>query len=187
MMYSETISGSAALHSTPRNTGRHVPPFLCQLYQCFGVAVLATASYLLISHFVLQSVTIVGSSMVPTLYDSQRHLLNRWIYCFHAPKRGEIVVLRDPADNGFSVKRIIATAGDSISFDNGEVYVNGRRLKEPYLAPGTVTLSNSHFRNELIVCGKDHCFVLGDNRGNSVDSRSYGPVPIPNILGLVIH
>ena len=187
MMNFDTIAGSEALLFPTRKAGPHAPPFLHELFQCLGVAAVAMASYLFISHFVLESVAVVGSSMAPTLCDSQHYLLNRWIYCFHAPSRKEIVVLRDPADNGLSVKRIIATAGDSVYFKDGGLYVNGRRLQEPYLAAGTVTLSNSNFRNELIVCGRGRCFVLGDNRENSIDSRSYGPVPIENILGFVIR
>src|ERR1043166_4422337 len=92
-----------------------------QGYQCFCVAALAVASYFLISHFVIQSVKIVGMSMFPTLADSDHYLLNRWVYLVRPPHRAEVVVLRDPADHGFSVKRIIAGSGDSIMFQNGRV------------------------------------------------------------------
>jgi signal peptidase I len=124
--------------------------------------------------------------MVPTLYDSQHCLLQRWVYQLHAPRRSDVVVLRDPSDNGFAVKRIIATPGDSIYFNDANIYVNGRKLKETYLAPGTPTFTDSKYRNQLILCGRDQYFVLGDNRLNSVDSRVYGPVPRMNILGPVI-
>ena len=125
--------------------------------------------------------------MVPTLCDSQRYLLNRWIYCVHAPQRSDIVVLRDPSDNGFAVKRIIAAPGDSIYLSNGNVYLNGCKLNEPYLAPGTPTFTDSTERDQLIRCGRDQYFVLGDNRPNSIDSRTYGPVPRGNILGPLIR
>jgi signal peptidase I len=125
--------------------------------------------------------------MVPTLQDSQNYLLNRWIYYTRGPKHSEIVVLRDPSDNGFSVKRVIATAGDSVYLKDGNVYVNGRQLNEPYLRPGTFTDTGLRFRNELIMCGTGQYFVLGDNRMNSIDSRVYGPVPRQNILGLIVH
>jgi signal peptidase I len=147
--------------------------------------VLATASYSLISRFLLQSVKVVGRSMVPTLYDSQPCLLQRWVYQLHAPRHSDVVVLRDPSDNGFSVKRIIATPGDSIYFKNANVYANGYKLKETYLATGTPTFTNSKYRNQLILCGRDQYFVLGDNRLNSIDSRAYGPVPRTNIFGPV--
>ena len=61
---------------------------------------MAVASYFIISHYFLQSVKVVGRSMVPTLCDSQHYLLNRWIYYVRSPRQSDIVVLRDPSDNG---------------------------------------------------------------------------------------
>jgi signal peptidase I len=149
--------------------------------------VLAAASYFLISQFLLQSVRVVGRSMVPTLYDSQHYLLNRWVYHIHVPRHSDVVVLRDPSDNGFSVKRIIATPGDSIHLQDGSVYVNGCKLNEAYLAPGTPTFTESRAQDQVILCGKDQYFLLGDNRQNSIDSRAYGLVPRKNILGPIIR
>ena len=147
---------------------------------------MAVISYLVISHFFLQSVKVVGRSMVPTLYDSQHYLLNRWVYYVRPPQHSDIVVLRDPSDNGYSVKRVIAAPGDSIYLKNGEVYVNGCKLKETYLCPGTPTYTDSRYHDQLILCGKDQFFVLGDNRTNSIDSRNYGLVPRQNILGPIV-
>ena len=72
------------------------------------VAALATASYFFITRYVLQSVQVMGTSMLPTLHDSDQYFLNRWVYDFRAPRRGEIVVLRDPTDGAYCVKRVIA-------------------------------------------------------------------------------
>jgi signal peptidase I len=149
--------------------------------------VLVLASYFAISNFLLQSVKVVGRSMGPTLYDSQRCLLNRWIYRVRAPQHSDIVVLRDPSDNGFSVKRIVASPGDSVYLKDGNVYLNGCKLTEPYLATGTPTFANGGLKDQLILCGKDQYYVLGDNRQNSIDSRTYGPVPRRNLLGPIIH
>ena len=147
---------------------------------------MAVVSYFVISHFFLQSVKIVGRSMVPTLCDSQHYLLNRWIYYVRSPRQSDIVVLRDPSDNGYSVKRVIAAPGDSVYLKDGNVYVNGSKLTETYLAPGTPTFTDSKYRDQLILCGKGQFFVLGDNRLNSIDSRTYGPVPRTNILGPIV-
>jgi signal peptidase I len=159
---------------------------LRQICQFLVVGAMAVASYFLISHFFLQSVKVVGRSMVPTLCDSEHYLLNRWIYYIRPPRQSDIIVLRDPSDNGFSVKRVIAAPGDSIYLKDGNVYVNGRKLKETYLNPGTPTFTHSRYRDQLILCGKGQFFVLGDNRTNSIDSRTYGPVPRENILGPIM-
>jgi signal peptidase I len=182
----KSMPATPALLPSARTIRLPVRSILRQTFQCLAVAVLGAASYLVISHFLLQSVKVVGRSMVPTLYDSQHYLLNRWVYYVHAPQRSDVVVLRDPSDNGFSVKRIIATPGDSIYLKDGSVYLNGCKLAEAYLAPGTQTFTDSKYRGELILCGKGQYFLLGDNRPNSVDSRTYGPVPRGNILGPII-
>lgn len=170
----------------PRKAQRPVQSILRQSWQFLVVGVMAVVSYLVISHYFLQTVKVVGRSMVPTLYDSQHYLLNRWIYHIRPPRQSDIVVLRDPSDNGYSVKRVIAAPGDSIYLKNGNVYLNGCMLKETYLRPGTPTFTESKYHDQLILCGKDQFFVLGDNRTNSVDSRSYGLVPRQNILGPIV-
>jgi signal peptidase I len=182
----ESISAKPNRLPLARDARTPAGSILRQTFQCLVVVVLAAASYFVISRFFLQSVKVVGRSMVPTLSDSQRYLLNRWVYRVHPPRHSDIVVLVDPGDNGFSVKRVIATPGDSIYLKDGGVYVNGCKLDEPYLASGTPTFSDSRYHDQLIHCGKDQFFVLGDNRLNSIDSRVYGPVPRRNILGPII-
>jgi len=183
---SERISLSPAMVAYDRKGRRYGLPMVRQAKQCLALVVLAACSYFIISEFLLQSVKVVGRSMVPTLYDSQQYLLNRWVYYFHSPRHSDIVVIRDPVDNGFSVKRVVATPGESVYLKDGSVYVNGCKLQEPYLVPGTPTFSDPNCRDQLILCGKDQFFLLGDNRQNSVDSRTYGPVPRKNILGPIV-
>jgi signal peptidase I len=182
----QVIDGAQPALSQARPRRPRPPTFVWQLQQVLAVAVLAAGCYFLISRFVLQSVTVVGMSMTPTLSNSQRYLLNRWVFHLRQPQRSEVVVLRDPSDNGYSVKRVIGVAGDTIALKQGEVYVNGQKLVEPYLLAGTPTYTSS-FRDQVFHCPPGHYFLLGDNRKNSVDSRSYGPVPRANILGLVIR
>src|SRR3989454_3576279 len=145
----------------------HTPSFLRQIYQCLSVAALAMASYFVISHFVLQTVQVVGVSMLPTLNDSQLYVLNRWVFYFRPPNRNDVVVLRDPIDKGFAVKRVIGLAGDNVVFKKGRVYVNDQKLEEPYLVPGMSTFPCPDTNEQAFTLGKDQYFVLGDNRRNS--------------------
>lgn len=150
------------------------------------IAFLCVGCYYAISRFFLQSVEVVGISMVPTLQERNHYLLNRWAFHNREPKHNDVVVIRDPGDHGFSVKRVVAVAGESILFKDGKVYVNGKQLEEPYLLPGTRTFTYSRAYEQFITCGQGQYFVLGDNRPVSVDSRTYGPVSRQDILGLVL-
>jgi signal peptidase I len=160
---------------------------LLQTWQWLLVGALALAAYWFFSRCIFQSVQVVGASMQPTLHDSDRYFLNRWAYYLHSPQHRDIVVLKDPTDGAFAVKRIIATPGEAVYFKKGQVYINGVPLSEPYLAGGTRTFTYFKADEALVLCGEDQYFVLGDNRGNSFDSRMYGPVRRQNILGAIVR
>jgi signal peptidase I len=150
------------------------------------VAVLSVGCYFGVSHYFVETVEVVGRSMMPTLKENNFYILNRMAFHSHTPKRGDIVVLRDPEDHGISVKRVIAVEGESVHFRNGRVYVDGEELKEPYLTPSMRTYTSSGAFEQIIMCGKDQVYVMGDNRVASVDSRAYGPVPRENIMGQLV-
>lgn len=181
----DTPTVSAASTISPAATGK--VPLRRQLAQCGVVLILALAGYLVISHFILQSVRVVGVSMTPTLKNSGFYLLNRCVYLMRDPQPSDIVVILDPLDQSYSVKRIIAGNGDSVYIKGGHVYVNGRELIEPYLPRNMPTFTFERRPEMVVRCGEHEYFLLGDNRMNSTDSRAYGPVSRQNILGAIVH
>jgi signal peptidase I len=156
-----------------------------QVLACVVMAGMAYGCLQLCQRYAFQSVQVAGRSMWPTLPDSNCYLLNRLVYHLRKPKPSDIVVLRDPEDKGYAIKRIVAKPGDSVYVDGGRIFVNGKLLKEPYLEPGTKTFASPKYSAQFWVCGEHQYFVLGDNRNNSTDSRIYGAVPQQNILGVV--
>jgi signal peptidase I len=157
-----------------------------QLCIIAAIAVMSAGCYLSISRCLVQTIEVVGESMLPTLQPGNHYILNRWAFHNIGPQRGDVVVIRDPADHGFSVKRVIALGGESVHFVDGKVLVNGELLKEPYLKPGTYTFTYSKAREQFITVGENEYFVLGDNRLASIDSRAYGTVAGKDVLGRVV-
>ena len=125
--------------------------------------------------------------MYPTLSDSGHYWLNRFNYVASEPRQNDIVALKDPRDKGIEVKRIIAMPGQLLYINSGKVYVDGKLLVESYLLPNTPTYAEGGSASESVRVGKNEFFVMGDNRKNSADSRTFGPVPRQNILGKVVE
>lgn len=97
------------------------------------------------------------------------------------PRRGQIVVFRDPTGRDPLVKRVIALPGDHILVLETELQLNGRTLDEPYADHRGITLE----RSEIVPAG--HVWLMGDNRADSLDSREFGPVEIERIESHVTH
>jgi signal peptidase I len=148
---------------------------------------LAALSFLLISHFVFQSVQVQGPSMYPTLMNSNIYWLNRFAYELHEPRPGDIVAIKDPSGQGFDVKRIIAVPMQTVYIDDGKVYVDDRLLPEPYLPAHEYTFNYGKKADKMVILAPGQFFVMGDNRGNSCDSRTFGPIARALILGRLVR
>jgi signal peptidase I len=172
--------------------------------------VIAFAVALLVKTFALQAFYIPSASMEPTLVEGDRVLVQKVTYWWGEPARGQVIVFEREVTNsdftareeedgnvfsdianafkdlfGFQtgdeqdfIKRVIAVGGDEVEGQNGDVYVNGERVAEPYLEPADGT---AEFRRTTIP--EDMLFVMGDNRNNSDDSRSFGPIPEDSVVG----
>ena len=133
---------------------------------------------LLINLFLAQATRVYGQSMEPNLHTDQRLVVEKLSYNFHEPERGDIVILQVPqAGSGLLIKRVIGLAGEKIEIKGGKVHINEQPLEEPYLS------QQAQRDMKATVVPPKHVFVMGDNRGFSNDSRSFGPVPLDNIVG----
>jgi len=135
----------------------------------------------LIRPYVAEAYRIPTESMVPTLKVGDRVLANKFIYRFTEPERGDIVVFEsvDEEDDQTLIKRVVGVAGDEIEVQGGVLFVNGEEQEEPYLNEED-PFRGSYGPTEV---PEGHVFVMGDNRGNSADSRVFGPLPLKNLEG----
>jgi len=133
--------------------------------------------------FLYQPVRVEGTSMLPGLQDQERIFINKFVYKLEPIDRGDIVVFHYPFDPSKSyIKRVIASSGDRVRIIEGQVYVNGRPLKERYV-PGEYFDYRS--LSEITVPPHSY-FVLGDHRSLSNDSRDFGPVDEGYIYGKAV-
>ncbi len=151
-----------------------------------AVIVGAVLVALLVRNFVVQSFQIPSGSMHPTLLEGDRVLVNRLSYRLHDINRGDVIVFERPDTAPASpeepddlIKRVIALPGETIEAREGRVYIDGESLEEPYLDPGTLTTN----LDEPVVVPDGEVFVMGDNRGNSSDSRFIGTIPEDSVIG----
>jgi signal peptidase I len=131
-----------------------------------------------INLFLAQATQVQGQSMEPNLHTAQRLVVEKVTYHFHGPRREDIVVIDIPeAGPELLIKRVIGLPGDTISSQDGQVFINGEPLDEPYVTrPGGRDIPEQ-------VVPPLHIFVMGDNRQFSNDSRNFGPVPIDHVIG----
>jgi signal peptidase I len=149
------------------------------------VAVIALLVTMVLRTFVLAAFFIPSESMYPTLHVHDRVLVNKLSYKLHGLHRGDVVVFkRPPGEPDVAIKdlikRVIGLPGDKVEFANGEVFVNGEQLIEPYLDSQKSTIGRS---SEPIVVPEGQVLVLGDNRKNSMDGRFFGTFDQDLIVG----
>jgi signal peptidase I len=142
----------------------------------------AAASVLIIT-FLYQPVRVEGTSMLPRLEDHDRLFINKFVYHFSAIEHGDVVVFHYPRDPEKSyIKRVIGLPGDHVRIAHGEVWLNGKRQREPYVPE---EYRDDGYMAELVV-PEDSYFMMGDHRSISSDSRAFGPVERSLIYGKAV-
>ncbi len=148
--------------------------------------VIALVLAIIIRAFVVQAFKIPTGSMRPALLEGDRILVNKFIYKFKEPQRGDIIVFRYPQDKKKDfIKRLIAKGGERLEIRNGDIYIDGRIVEEPFIVRQIRYYNKSPYGaagTEIKVPG-DSFYVLGDNSASSRDSRYWGFVPRKNIIG----
>ena len=151
-----------------------------------GETILLTLIIFLLIQTVIRNFRVVGTSMVNNLHDGEYLIIDKLSYnpLVHdilgvgGPQRGDVIVFEPPNRPGEDyVKRIIALPGETVEIKNGQVFINGQPLAEPY-QPGRMSYT---MRPQVVPPGM--VFVLGDNRNNSNDSHNWGMLPADNIVG----
>jgi signal peptidase I len=133
--------------------------------------------------FLIQAFFIPSGSMLPTLHEDDRVLVNKLSYDLHDVHRGDLVVFERPENEAAGqikdlIKRVVGLPGERIESRDGDVYIDGDLLEEPYLADGAETTGL-----EPQTVPEGHVFVMGDNRGDSMDSRVFHAINEDLIVG----
>ncbi len=152
--------------------------------------VVAAAIFVIVYLFLLQPHQVKGASMEPNFHDGDYILTDKISYRFGPPQRGDVIIFKSPTDPDVDfIKRVIGLPGETVKISDGKVIIindqnkNGFTLKEPYQTNGPTTGGQQAPENTAIKIGTGQYFVLGDNRLESFDSRSWGLLPKKNIIG----
>ena len=166
-------------------TNKKMNPILKEILSWILLVAAALFISTLINSQVLSLATVKEVSMQDTLYENQTLVINRLAYRNRQPRTGDIIVFYDINEDRQLIKRLIAVEGDQVEIKDGKVFVNGEELKEDYIKDGyTPQGVNPEYSN--LVVPKGYVYVLGDNRKNSRDSRSIGPIEVERITGKAI-
>lgn len=144
---------------------------------------------LFITQYILQRNTVKGLSMYPTLNDGDELFVEKVSRYFGDINRFDIITVDTKGiehdETNRVIKRVIGLPGDTVEIKDGQVYINGELLQEKYLPEEVMTVSrNPQF--DKVTLAENEYYCLGDNRNNSNDSRSFGPIPADHILGKLL-
>lgn len=143
------------------------------------IPVLVLGTVLLIG---LEPLQVTSVSMKPTLTAGDHVLVDKFTARWHSPKVGDLVVFRDPEHHELVVKRVAALGGQTVALEDAVLFVEGKARHEPRIDLSRI--DSTYFGPVTVPPGT--VFVLGDNRSESIDSRTYGPIRVEDIVGRVV-
>lgn len=147
------------------------------------VLIVVFAAYA-ITHYGMETFTVSGQYMSPTLENGDKILVNKLSYRIHSIKRNDVVIVQQSGSehNYYTVERVIGLPGEEVQIREGRVYINGKKLKEPYNFP---KMENGGLAMEPVILEEEEYFVLCDNRNNGEDSRNanVGNIAKEDIVG----
>jgi signal peptidase I len=143
--------------------------------------IILVAVCFVIRGFVLLPVKIEGPSMLPTYPDHGIHIINRLAYVFHEPQRGDVVAIGLQAgDHVMYLKRIVGLPGETVAFHQGQLYINGQPVEEPYVR------LRDNWEHEAESVGLDEYYEVGDNRDMAWDDHIHGRGKRDHIVGKLL-
>lgn len=143
--------------------------------------VILTLIIFLLIRTVVQNFKVDGMSMEPNFHNGQFLLVSKLSYRLGEPQRGDVIVFRYPRDPARDfIKRVVGLPGETVEIRNGQVFINGAPMSE------LAAITPAHYTVRPTTLGPDELYVLGDNRPNSSDSHSWGPLPMNMVIGKVI-
>lgn len=174
---------------TPRNGApRTTTPILSAAFflEVVKVIIISLAIIIPVRYFLIQPFYVKGASMEPNFHDNEYLIIDRLSYRVAEPRRGDVVVLRNPhRPREFFIKRIVGLPGETVRIENGRIVIaragdgaDNPLDESPYLAAEVMTSGSTS-----ITLTADQYFVLGDNRSSSLDSRIFGPIERDAIVG----
>lgn len=162
-----------------------------ELWEWTKALLIAFAIAAFIRYFLFTPIVVDGDSMMPTLENGDRMIVNKFSYKVGEPERFDIVVFHAPEQKDY-IKRVIGLPGDYVEYKDDQLYINGEPIDEPYLDPYKAQISEGNLTYDfslkdidpsLDVIPEGHVFVMGDNRRFSKDSRHIGIVDQKEIIG----
>ena len=164
-------------------TATAITLFILEVLQ---IIIISSAIIIPIRYYLIQPFYVKGASMEPSFYDQEYLIIDELSFRFREPHRGETVVFRYPKDpDEYFIKRVVAIPGETVEVNNGTVKIyndenpNGLLLDESYLE------GERTFGKKRVTLSANEYYVLGDNRDESLDSRSFGPIKEEHLIGRV--